>query len=257
MDVTFQIPLIILLGIGVLWKGVDLARAPRDRVLRLLVLCLLLLLGGEILSIPGINSAIDRATITGAGKVAFNAIYMSGLCALNLFFASSARGVDGAYRRHLRSNTGLLCGVLITMVATMAATPAARRGHSLATPYMAEPPIALFYLVGNVYFLYAYLAAGRWALRYARKAAQHLGVGLRITAVGLLGLAVTSVNRIILVALRFDEPGSHEVFNAVNWSLSDWAMGVTLVGICYSAFAQVVTRVRSTARHRRMYHELT
>ncbi|MEU0004305.1 MAB_1171c family putative transporter [Streptomyces sp. NPDC006314] len=250
-------PLIILFGIGVLWKGVDLARAPRDRVLRLLVVCLLLLLGGEVLSIPGINSAIDEATITGAGKVAFNAIYMSGLCALNLFFASSVGGSDGAYRRHLRSSTGLLCGVLIALVATMTATPAAMRGHSLATPYMGEPPIALFYLVGNVYFLYAYLAAARWALRYARKAAQHLGVGLRVMALGLLGLAATSVNRMILVALRYDEPGSHEVFNAVNWSLSDWAMGVTLVGICYSASVQVLTRVRSMARHRRMYHELT
>ncbi|MFF0221637.1 MAB_1171c family putative transporter [Streptomyces sp. NPDC004629] len=250
-------PLIILLGIGALWKGFDLARAPHDRVLRLLVTCLLLLLGGEVLSIPEINSAIDGATAVGVGKVAFNGIYMLGLFVLILFFASSVRGADAVYHRHLRLHSGLLAGVLIALMASMTATPAAMRGHSLGTPYMAEPGIAWFYLVGNAYFVYAYLASGQWALRYARKAAQHLGFGLRIMALGLLGLTLTAVNRMILVALRIGEPGSHEAFNTLNWSLSNWAMGITLTGICYSACVQLLTRLRSMAHHHRMYDELT
>lgn len=253
----FQMPLIVVLGIGLLWKGVDLARAPHDRVLRLLVACLLLLPSGEVLSIPEVNTAIDKATAVGVGKVAFNGVYMLGLFALNLFFASSMRGTDGAYRRYLRLHTCLLAGVLIALVISMIATPAAMRGHSLGTPYMAEPTIALFYIIGNAYFVHAYLASGRWALRYARKATQHLGFGLRIMALGLLGLTVTSVDRMILVVLRIREPGSHEAFNTVNWSMSDWAMGITVTGICYSASVQLFTRLRSMAHHQRMYHELT
>jgi hypothetical protein len=253
----FQVPLIILLAIGALWKGIDLARAPHDRVLRLLVACLLMLMAGEILSFPDINGAIDEATAVGVGKVAFNAIYMSGLYALILFFASSMRGARAEYRRQVRINTGLLAGVLIALAIAMVATPAAMRGHTLSTPDMAEPAIASFYVIGNAYFVYAYLASGLWALRYARKASRHLRLGLRTMALGLSGLAITSVDRVILVGLRIDEPGSHQAFNTVNWSMANWAMGIVLIGICYSAGVQLITRWRSVVHHRRMYHEMT
>ncbi|MEV8309798.1 MAB_1171c family putative transporter [Streptomyces flavidovirens] len=253
----FQVPLIILLGIGVLWKGIDLARAPHDRVLRFLVACLLMLMAGEILSFPEVNGAIDAATAVGFGKVAFNGIYMSGLFALILFFASSTGGSDAAYRRRLRINTGLLAGVLSALGIAMIATPAAMRGHSLSTPYMAEPAIASFYIIGNASFVYAYLASALWALRYAHRASRHLGLGLRTMALGLLGLMITSVNRMILVVLRIAEPGAHEAFNTVNWSISNWAMGSVLIGICYSACVQLISRLRSIVHHRRMHQELT
>lgn len=70
--------------------------------------------------------------------------------------------------------------------------------------------------VGNTYFVYAYLVSGLWALRYARKVSRNLGLGLLTMALGLIGLTITSVNLMILMALRIDEPGSHEPFNAVN-----------------------------------------
>lgn len=253
----FQVPLITMLSIGVLWKGIDLARAPHNRVLRFLVACLLLLLAGEVLSFPEVTDAFDAASAVGVGKVAFNAVYMSGLCALILFFTRADRGADEAYRRHLRIHTGLLAGAVIALTLAMATTTATHRAHSLRTPYMAEPAIAAFYIIGNAYFIYAYLTAGGWTLRYARKAAHHLGIGLRITALGLLGLTVASADRVFLVLLRIDEPGSHESFNTVNWSLSNWSMGIVLTGICYSASVQLLARLRSMARHRRIYHELT
>ncbi len=252
----FQLPLIVLLGVGVLWKGFDLARAPHDRVLRHLVAALLMLLGGEVLSLPEVNGAVDAATAVGVGKVAFNGTYAAGLFALNLFFASSLRRTDPAYRRHLRINAGLLAGVLIALTLAMTATPAAMRGHSLSTPHMAEPGIAAFYLIGNAYFVHGYLSCALWALRYGRGASRHLRVGLRTMALGLAGLTITSVGRAVLVALRIGEPGSHEAFNTVNWSLSNWAMGIVLVGICYSACVQLVSRLRSIVHHRRMHEEL-
>ncbi|GLV86391.1 hypothetical protein Slala03_60800 [Streptomyces lavendulae subsp. lavendulae] len=256
MGLMFQIPLIILLGFGVLWKGTDLARAPHDRVLRFLVASLLLLMVGEILSFPEVNTAIDRATTAGVGKVVFNQVYLSGLFTLILVFVSATPGPEADYRRHLRINAGLLAGVLTILIALMLATPAEMRSHSLATPNMAQPSIAAFYFVGNAYFVHAYLTSGLWALRYARRASRNLGLGLLAMGLGLLGLTVTSVNRVVLVALRIDEPGSHKAFNALNWSLSDWSMGIVLVGICYAGGVQLVTRVRSVVHHRRMYHEL-
>ncbi|MGW1605485.1 MAB_1171c family putative transporter [Streptomyces eurythermus] len=252
----FQVPLIALLGIGVLWKGIDLVRAPHDRLLRLLVACLFMLMSGEILSFPEVSSAIDAATAVGIGKVAFNGIYMTGLFALILFFVFCVRDSDAEYRRRLRINTGLLAGALIALVIAMVATPATMRGHSLSTPDMAEPAVAFFYLSGGAYFVYAYLVCGLWSMRFARRASLHLGLGLWTMALGLFGLTLTSVNRIILVALRIDEPGVHEAFNSANWAMSDWAMGIVLFGVCYSAGAQLLTRWQSIVHHRRMYHEL-
>ncbi len=252
----FQVPLITLLGIGALWKGTDLVRAPHDRVLRCLVASLVLLMAGEILSFPEVNAAIDTATALGVGKVLFNGIYMSGLSALVMVFVSTMRGADAEYRRHRRINTALLTVVLAALTVAMIATPAGMRGHFLGTPHMAQPAIATFYLVGNTYFVYAYLASALWALRYARRASRNLRFGLLTMTLGLLGLTTTAINRIVLVVLRIDEPGSHETFNTVNWSLSNWAMGTVLVGISYSACTQLVTRVRSVVHHRRMYHEL-
>ncbi|MFE2933469.1 MAB_1171c family putative transporter [Streptomyces sp. NPDC059278] len=252
----FQVPLIILLGIGVLWKGTGLARDPHNRVLGFLVAALVLLMVGEILSFPEINTAIDTGTAAGVGKVAFNGIYMSGLFALVLVFITALGGTKAAYRRHLRINTGLLAGALTALVLAMIATPARVRGHSLSNPDMAHPAVASFYLVGNAYFLYAYLASGLWALRYTRRASGNFGLGLLAMALGLIGLTLTSAGRMILVALRIGEPGSNQAFNTVIWSLSNWAMGLVLIGICYATGVQLITRLRSAVHHRRMYHEL-
>ncbi|MFE3790128.1 MAB_1171c family putative transporter [Streptomyces goshikiensis] len=249
-------PLIALLVLGLLWKGADLVRAPHDRVLRFLVASLFLLMVGEILSFHEVNGAIDQATTAGVGKLVFNQVYLSGLFSLILVFVSATSGPEADYRRHLRMNAGLLAGVLTTLVLVMLATPTGMRSHSLGTPNMAQPPIASFYFVGNAYFVYAYLTSGLWALRYARRASRNLGLGLLAMGLGLLGLTITSVNRVILVTLRIDEPGSHEAFNTANWSLSEWSMGIVLIGICYAGGTQLVTRVRSVLHHRRMYHEL-
>ncbi|MEN8656331.1 MAB_1171c family putative transporter, partial [Streptomyces sp. 21So2-11] len=180
--------MIAMLTIGSIWKIVDLARAPHDRVLQALVACLLLLTVGEVLSFPEVNRFVDAFTAVGVGKIAFNAIYMSGLGALVLFFSSSMRGANATYQRQLWINVGLLAGTLLALVISMIATPAAMRDHTLSTPYV-QSAIAWFYVIGNTYFVYAYLISGLWALRYARMASQHLALGLRTATLGLFGLA--------------------------------------------------------------------
>ncbi|MFI1158333.1 MAB_1171c family putative transporter [Streptomyces sioyaensis] len=246
-----------MLIVGAIWKIVDLTRAPRDRVLRLLVACLLLLAAGQILSFPGVTLAVDSATALGVGKVAFNAVYMSGLGALILVFLFSLSGPDATRRRRVRLHAGLLAGVLTALVIDMIATPPALRGHTLTTADMAQPAIAAFYLIGNAYFVYAYLTPALWAWRYARLATRHLALGLRVVALGLLVLALTSVNRVVWVFLRIDDPGGHQAFNTVNWSMTDWALGIVLLGLTYSAGMQVAAHLRSVVYHRRMYRELT
>lgn len=256
MDVIFQQPLIIALIVGTVWKAGALARAPHDRVLRILVVCLVLLTAGELLSLPALSAPIDRSTTAGVGKVLYNGIYMSGLYALILVFHFAMRRPKAAYRRQLRFNTSLLAGIILALVIAVIATPAALRGQSLTTSHMAKPAIASFYIIGNAYFFYAYLTAGLLTLRYTRIAQRHLALGLRIMMLGLLGLTITSVNRLVFVFLRIYVPGSHQALNTVNWSMTDWSEGIVLVGISYSGFVQLVKRSQSALHHRRMYHQL-
>ncbi|MEK2474316.1 MAB_1171c family putative transporter [Streptomyces noursei] len=245
-----------MLIIGVIWRSLDLARAPHDRGLQLLVTSLFLLASGEVLSVPEINGAVDALTTVGVGKLAFNACTMIGLSALVLFFAFSTHRAN-AYRRYLRFHAGLLAGVLVALTIAMTATPPALRGHTLSTPYMARPEIAAFYVIGNVYFLYAYLTSGLWALRYARRATRHLALGLRTMSFGLFVVALSSVNRVVWVYLRIEAPRGHQSFNTVNWSMTDLALGTVTAGMSYSAGMQLFAHLRSVALHRRMYHQLT
>ncbi|MEU6918488.1 MAB_1171c family putative transporter [Streptomyces olindensis] len=256
MDVILHLTVTAMLVAGTAWKAVDLARAPHDRVLRLLVLALFLLTAGDVLGFPEVRERLMAFTPTGVGKVAFNALYMSGLTMLILFFVASTRGSPTAFRRRRRRHTALLAGALATMVMSMVATPPALRDHSLSTPHMAEPGIACFYLVGNVFFVYAYVVSGQWALRYARRASWHLARSLRTMTAGLFGLALTAADRVVLVLLRIDVPGSHPELETLNLVLTDVALGCVLIGIVLFAGVQLATHLRSVLSHRRMYEQL-
>uniref|UniRef100_A0AAU3H066 DUF6545 domain-containing protein n=1 Tax=Streptomyces sp. NBC_01401 TaxID=2903854 RepID=A0AAU3H066_9ACTN len=251
-----HVPVTVMLVIGLVWKAVDLARAPHDRVLRLLVAALFLLAGGDLLGFPEVDGTVSAFTAAGVGKVAFNWIYMCGLGALVLFFAA-ATGAPAAYRRRIRLQIGLLVAVLAALTLTMIATPPELRGHTLSTPHMAQPAITSFYLIGNVYFVYGYLTAGLWALRYTRMASRHLAPSLRAMTGGLFGLAATSAARAVWVAVRVCSPESYHHYDTVNRALTDVALGAVLVGISLSGGVQLLTHLRSVARHRRMYHQLT
>ena len=248
----FQQPLIIALLIGLAWKAFDLVRAPHDRMLRLLVACLLLLTAGEVLSIPGPNAAIDAVTALGVGKIVFNAVYMAGLGALSLLLSTV-----GGRAKAVRTNVIAYVVVVVGMIVSILVTPAGLRGHSLTTPHMAVPGIAAFYVIGNLYFIFAYTSCALWSFQLARLASRHLAIGLRVTSLGLAVLALTSLGRVVWVFLRIADPKGFALLNTVNWSAGDWAMGVVLVGICYSAGAQLLSGWRSVLHHRRMYRQLT
>ena len=254
---TIQAVVTVMLAAGALWKTVDLLRAPHDRTLRLLVGCLLLLTAGQVSSLPAVSRVLDAVTTPGAGKMLFNVVHMAGLCVLVHLLVATLRDTPRAYRVHLRVNALTFAVTLVSLTVAMAATPAALRVHTLATPYMAKPAIHLFYFVGNGYFVYAYLTSAFWALRHTRQVPLHLARGLRIMAVGLVGLAASSTARLIMTGIRVAAPGSHPELDPLNWVMCDGALAVVLVGIGYSAALQLVTHLRSIRYHRRMYQELT
>ncbi|RJQ75424.1 hypothetical protein D5S17_21035 [Pseudonocardiaceae bacterium YIM PH 21723] len=246
--------MLAVLVIGALWKTIDLIRAPHDRPLRALAGCLALLAAGHALSLPAVTKALDAATGLGVAKVSYNVLVFAGLYALVAFFVLAT----GSDRRRLQFDGLLLAAVVLVMIGLMLATAPALRGHTLSSPTMTRPTIAWFYIVGNAYFVYAYLSVGRWALRYARGAASRfLSVALWLSALGLAGLMITSVNRGIWVVVRYAGGPPLKQLNAINWPLSNASFVLVTIGMCLPAIVQAVGAVQSWLLHRRLYREIT
>jgi hypothetical protein len=139
----------------------------------------------------------------------------------------------------------------------MLVTPPALRNHNLSTPHITRPEIAWFYIVGNAYFVYAYLSGCWWAWRYSAAASRYLSLVLRVIALGLAGLMVTSINRAIWVVIRFNHGPPLDRLNAINWRISNASFIVLATGMCLLAVVQAVAFMRSWLLHRRLYRQLT
>lgn len=252
-----QITLLIVLTVGAVWKSIHLARAPHDRLLRFLVACLWLLAVGHALSLPSVTRLVDAATTAGVAKVVYNGLVMTGLYALVCFFTYATRGGDPTRPRRIWIDWVLLTITLATMITLMIMTPPGLRGHRLTTPHIVRPEIAWFYIVGNIYFVYAYLSGGWWAWRYSVPASRYLSLALRVTALGLAGLMITSIDRAIMVVIRFNHGPSLERFNAINWQISNGSFILLTIGMCLLAAVQGVGAMRSWLLHRRLYRQLT
>ncbi|ATL65583.1 MAB_1171c family putative transporter [Nocardia terpenica] len=247
--------LIAVLSIGAVWKGLDLLRGRHDRVLRYLVAAFVILAVGNIVSLPSFTRAIDAFGRPGVGRVLMNVTVMAGLYALIQVFVLARPGSPRVAVR--RWHQVLLLATVASLVACMIATPPHLRSHSLKTPHIADPPIFVFYLVGNAYFLYAYLYCAVLALRYATSAPRHQGLGLGLVSVGLFGLALTSFDRAAWITLRVLRHGSYSGFNAVNFAIANVCTTAIVAGLCYPAAMQAISALRSWLLHRRQYRALT
>lgn len=252
-----QISLIVVLTVGAVWKSIHLVRAPHDRLLWFLVACLSLLAAGHALSLPSVTRLVDAMTTSGVAKVVYNGLVMAGLYALVCFFTYATRGEDATRPRRIWIDCVLLSITLATMTTLMIMTPPGLRGHSLRTPHITRPEIAWFYIVGNIYFVYAYLSGGWRAWRYSAPASRYLSLALRVTALGLAGLMITSIDRTILVVIRFNHGLPLERLNTINWQISNGSFILLVIGMCLLAVVQAVAAMRSWLLHRRLYRQLT
>lgn len=257
MVVNLQISLLVVLTLGAMWKSVHLMRAPHDRLLRFLVACLSLLAAGHLLSLPSVTRAVDAVTTSGVAKVVYNGLVMTGLYALVCLFTYAGRDREATHPRRLSIERVLLAITLGTMITLMILTPPALRGQGLSTPHITRPSIAWFYIVGNIYFVYAYLSAGWWALRYSARAPRYLTLALRVTSLGLAGLMITSIDRAVWVVIRFNHGPQLEQLNAINWRISNGSFILLTMGMCLLAAVQTVAAMRSQLLHRRLYWQLT
>ncbi|QRP45205.1 MAB_1171c family putative transporter [Amycolatopsis sp. FDAARGOS 1241] len=141
----------------------------------------------------GISAWFDGVTTPGGARLAVNVLLSCGVCSLLIFFLGSALGPPRA-RRVALEFVPLGAAIAVLTVGT-AVTPVPLRGAALGPATVHEPGIALFYLGGGLYLIYAITACAVWIVRYQRVADPHLRTGLRIGAASLAAAAAGSVFR--------------------------------------------------------------
>lgn len=253
---TTQLVLLALLVLGVGVKLHDvLERAPERALSGLLLSCLALLAVGQALSLPDVTDALDATTAAGVGKLFYNAATMLGLYTLVAFFARALMGAAPS-RRRLRADGAALALVVAALAALMIATPQPLRSHSLTSPYLGYPTVAWFYLVGNGYFVYAYLTCGFWTWQYARRTAGYLATALKVIALGLVGVTVTSLVRATWVAVQYLRGPELDWVNSVNFRINNVSFLALTAGLLFLALVQAIPAVRTWLTQRRQFRAL-
>jgi hypothetical protein len=244
-----------VLSVALAWKLRQLVKAPDDKLLQAVFLCLLC----AALSFPlGLDSGarfIDGLVMEGTAKLLQNLCLLCAVYFLGCFFIHSAADRDAA-RRQARRETIPLGATALVITVAMAATPEPRRSHTYATADMEITGVAVFYLTAGLYLTYALVVALFWTVRYARLSSGPLVIGLWTVAVSLAAMVLASTLRELLTLVRwFGGEVPRPVIMGAKLLL-DLAIPLFVTGIVCPAILSRWASVRLWWYHRRMYRRL-
>ncbi|GAB3480290.1 MAB_1171c family putative transporter [Amycolatopsis cihanbeyliensis] len=239
----------VLLYAALLWKLYQLARAPRDRPLRMVTLCL----GCAAVAYP-IGLAGGNMTQPDAGPmplmVAHWVLLLVMVYALICFFLFSVLEPAAAQRRarwQLLPLAAVLSALALAAVSTPSGSPPA--DYPVGT-------VAMFYLAVDLYLVYGLGSAFGWTRRYARGAEPRLARGLVLTSTGL-ALMVLGASLLVLVVAAFWAGGTvpGPVSPAVSFTVLPGIL-LFIVGVSYPGAATRLAALRVWWQHLRTYHQL-
>ncbi|MGJ5756527.1 MAB_1171c family putative transporter [Streptomyces puniciscabiei] len=251
---AFDCVAVVTLLAGTLWTLPALVRRRFRDPMRLHLCLSLFLMGlGNLLAQPTLIALVDRHTATGVAKYTYNAMVLMGLCLMVAFLRE--RPINR--RTAARSWEVLLCaGCLAGMLTMTALLPPRLRNHSLTGVFLSDWRVRVFYDLGNVFLFFGYAACALLAWRHARTGPALRRWSLAVISVGLVGLALSCVYRVLWVnvpALR--APGTPVTY------ADDFAFGIadTIVvcaGLSLPFFVGVCQLVRDRLDHRAQFHGL-
>lgn len=257
-DMTLQVILVVLLAGGAAVKAWDCYRSAGQ--MRLLVgslaVALTSLALGQAISFPPITNLVDSSTTAGFGKLAYNAITIVGLSALQSFFYGVAEQPVSALQRRLLAiwTTGL--GVICGLALLVASTPSEFRAHSLKSAYLAYPSVAGFYVVGGVYFTGVFVVSGRAVHDYARRSRGGVAAALHLIAAGMAALVVASFARVLRVLLVVVAERQLLGLNSATFYLNNIGYILVSVGLSVAGISQAFAAWRWWRAHRAQYASL-
>ncbi|MFJ2847719.1 hypothetical protein GA0115256_14453 [Streptomyces sp. DconLS] len=238
------------------WKIFQLVKAPRDAALRAVTLCLISAACSFVLAREPFAGWIASAGGPGAPRLVQNLFVLSMAYWLMCFYLySAAAGASEGSTRARRE--ALLLALAATGLLTATITAGVDdHGANFRGSDLRDPALVSFYLVADLYLVYALAMALRWTCAYARASQRPLATGLWITAVAIGTMAASCTIRTVLTVVRW-QWGT--VSQAVTWTSSVMialAVPLFLIGVSYPGAATRIAAVRIRRQHRRLYRRL-
>lgn len=245
----------IVLALALVWKISQLVKAPSDKLLQAVTLCIVCASCSFPLGLPAGARLADSFTGAGTAKLLQNVFLLGTVYCLQCFFLFAISDRETGRLRARRELVPLGVTVLVITLALLA-TPADERNHTFATATMQTPGVAVFYVVAGLYLVYSLAMALWWTLRYARIAGRPLATGLWLIAVALAAMVLASSLREVLTVGRW-LGGTVPLPVIVGAKLLlDLAIPLFVIGIIYPATVARWATVRLWWHHRRMYRRL-
>ncbi|MGX1675586.1 MAB_1171c family putative transporter [Streptomyces sp. NPDC055400] len=243
------------LGVAVAWKWYQLSKAPSDRPLRSVTLCLTCAAASYPVAMPGGATGLDTVAGDGAAKVAQNLLLLATVYFLMCFYLYAAAD-ERRGRRRVRAEAALVLVVGVAITAAAASVPHRELAGSFATTDMTVWQVAFFYAVAGVYLMYALTVAGLWTRRYARLSMRPHSTGLWAAGAGMVGMATACAMRAVIVAARWRGAAvSDSVLLCVALILVCSSL-LFVLGITYPGLRTRLSLCRLWLRHRREHARL-
>ncbi|WP_327660523.1 MULTISPECIES: MAB_1171c family putative transporter [unclassified Streptomyces] len=246
---------LVVLAAAVGWKFYQLAKAPQDRSLRSVTLCLACAAMSYPFAMPGGATGFDTVAGHGAAKVVQNVLLLATVYFLMCFYLYASADGDGG-RRRARVEGLVVAAVAVAVIVAAATVPHQALAGSFSTTDMTIAQVAFFYLVTGLYLMYALTAAALWTRRYARLSTKPHSTGLWTAGAGMFGMAVACAIRAVIVGIRWrggEVPGSVLAGVALLLVVSTLLF---VFGITYPGVRARASLCRLWLRHRREHARL-
>ncbi|MFG2233001.1 MAB_1171c family putative transporter [Streptomyces sp. NPDC048723] len=237
------------------WKVFQIIKAPHDAPLRAVTLCLVSAAASFVLAMPPFAARIQAVGGAGAPRLVQNLFVLSMAYWLMCFYLYSA--ADRADRsRRVRKQTLILALAALGLALMTAAVGTHHPDANFRGLDLRDPALASFYLIANLYLVYALTTALRWTCVYARASRRPLATGLWLAAGGIGSMAVACAIRTVLTVVRWQGGAVPRTVVLASSLIVAAAVPLFLVGVSYPGIAMRIAALRLRRHHRLMYHRL-
>ncbi|MFJ7625588.1 MAB_1171c family putative transporter [Streptomyces sp. NPDC097595] len=250
-----EAPVTVLLGLAVVWKLYQLSRAPGDRALRAVSLCLACRAAELCLLLPSVSAALSSLLGTGTGRLLAKIFAMDTAYWLVRFYLHLLPASRRSTLR-VRRETLLLSLAVACVTTAFLATPPAARSSLFGYGDMSAPAVVAFHAVPPLYLMYTLAMALRWTWGYVRISDGAVATGLRLTAASLACmLAANVVFELSTLARWRGLPFPADLYHLCRELLTP-AILVFATGLSYAGIVSRCASGRIWLLHRRNYRQL-
>ncbi|MEV6479318.1 MAB_1171c family putative transporter [Streptomyces sp. NPDC051576] len=254
-----MIALALIIGMALLlplgWKAQQLYRAPHNAPLRAVTLCLAAVTASFGLALPPSARVIREIAGPGGPRLVQNTFAFVMVFWLMCFYLySTAEPRRGRIRARWEA---LPLG--ITVLGCTLATAAARgqdSGDTFNAIDMRVSAFAIFYLLADLYLVYALTMALRWTWRLAGRSQAPLTTGLRLIGYALVGIASASALRAVLTVLRWRGAPVSSIISRISGHVIAVSLFLFLIGVLYPAVRTRLSVIRLRGHRRAMYRRM-